>query len=179
MVMKINKIKVALNIRNLVVLFLVVMLVVGVVVIEQCGFTLVDVSGNSMFPTLHDGEIVALHQNYDNISRGDIVSFLDLDTGSYFCKRVIALSGDSVEINADSGTVSVNGNILIEDYINSGAVYQENISLTVPENNLFLMGDNRNHSKDSRNFGCINECNVKGKIIKISTVEQKLTLIQS
>lgn len=168
--MRLNKIKVALNIKSCVAAVLVIV-IVFVLAIKHSGFTLVDVAGNSMFPTLRDGEIVALNQNYGELSRGDIVSFLDLDSGNYFCKRVIALSGDTIEINSDNKTVKLNGSILNEEYINSDVVYKGNINITVPPNSLFLMGDNRNHSKDSRDFGCINICNVNGKIIKIQTLK--------
>ena len=83
-------------------------------------------------------------------------NFLEIGKRSYI-KRVIALPGEHVEIK--DGGVYINGEKLEEDYLQDGIVTDvTGVGFTdfiVPENCVFAMGDNRNHSTDCRNFGCI------------------------
>ena len=88
----------------------------------------------------------------------------------YFIKRVIAVAGDTIQIKEDG--VYVNGKLLNEQYINNEeAPIYTNVSealkngITVPDDYIFVMGDNRNHSSDSREIGCVPEHSVIGKVI--------------
>ena len=129
--------------------------------------------GSSMSPTLNEGEIVITMKG-DNIHRGDIV-------GVYYgskllIKRCIAVSGEWVNIDED-GTVYVDNQPLDEPYLVEKAFGDCDIKLPyqVPENTIFVMGDHRSVSIDSRNssVGCIEDENVIGKIIfRIWPMEQ-------
>ncbi|NLA72704.1 MAG: signal peptidase I, partial [Clostridiales bacterium] len=84
-------------------------------------------------------------------------------------KRVIAVSGDKVYINFSTGKVYVNELELVEYYVNSPTERQYDIAfpITVPEGSVFLLGDNRNDSLDSRSslIGCVDERSVIGKVL--------------
>ena len=121
--------------------------------------------GNSMTPTLWDGNIVVSLQGA-SFREGDIVAFYY--NNKILVKRVIASSGDWVNIDMD-GNVYVNEELLDEPYVTEKAFGDCNITLPyqVPEGRCFVMGDHRSTSIDSRNkaVGCISNDMVIGKII--------------
>ena len=102
--------------------------------------------------------------------RGDVV-IVDSYTsyGKPLVKRVIAKGGDTVSIDYATGTVAVNGEVLQEDYIAEPTYlgYDVQFPYTVPEGTVFVMGDNRNQSLDSRStyVGCIDERDILGKVL--------------
>lgn len=121
--------------------------------------------GSSMTPTLNEGDIVLSIKN-TNVKRGDVV-------GVYYgskvlIKRCIATSLEWVDID-EEGNVIVNGEMLDEPYLTEKALGETNIDLPfqVPENTIFVMGDHRATSIDSRNtsVGCISTDDVVGKIV--------------
>ena len=139
-------------------------------------FRLVAVDGSSMYPTLVDKDYLVLESNflYRNVNQGDIV-VLKVD---YFdkpiVKRVIATGGQTVDIDFDLGIVYVDGEALDESYtfeptyrsyleIGEGLDYP----VTVPEGSVFVLGDNRNHSADSRYapLGCVDESRILGRVL--------------
>ena len=83
--------------------------------------------------------------------------------------HIIAKGGDTISIDYDAGTVTVNGELLQEDYIAAPTYlgYDVQFPFTVPEGTLFVMGDNRNESLDSRSsyVGCIDERDILGKVL--------------
>lgn len=125
---------------------------------------LVGVVGESMYPTLHDGDKLTLLSNFlYEPAVGDIVVLKapNFDDDRPIVKRVIAEAGQTVDIDFDTGEVWVDGVLLDEPYINE-PTYRDNgtqFPLTVPENCIFVMGDNRNHSTDSRDprIGCVDQ----------------------
>ena len=120
------------------------------------------VSGNSMLNTLHDGDLVLYTRINPQIRRGDIVS-LALPSGEYYVKRVTAIGGDVVDLK--NGVLYVNGQQETDDYM-LGSTYPEegNFSYpyTVPQGDVFTLGDNRQESIDSRFYGSVNLRQIKG-----------------
>lgn len=123
------------------------------------------VSGVSMQSVLGDKDILIsekITQIRESYKHGDIVVFdaKPIDNEA-FIKRVIGLPNDTVEIK--EGHVYVNGELLKEDYLKEGTNTFMDVSLKVPEGKLFVLGDNRGNSKDSRMIGCISMDKVKSR----------------
>ena len=143
-------------------------------------FRLVGVDGSSMYPTLVDHDYLVLESNflYQNVEAGDIVVMsVDCfkDDGP-IVKRVIATGGQVVDIDFNTGSVYVDGVLQEETYIFEPTYrsYEElglalEYPVTVPEGSVFVMGDNRNHSADSRYSpcGCVDEGRILGKVLLI------------
>jgi len=133
-------------------------------------FRIIQVDGQSMVPTLDHGDKLIVWGAGYTPQRGDVV-IVDGYTsyGKPLVKRVIAKGGDTIEIDYDAGTVSVNGELLQEDYIAEPTHlgYDVQYPYTVPEGTVFVMGDNRNASLDSRSsyVGCIDEQDILGKVL--------------
>lgn len=122
------------------------------------------VKGNSMEPTLHSGELVLYSRLYGRCERGDVVS-VKIPSGEYYVKRIIAVSGDTIDIR--DGQVYINDQLLEEPYIDGETLEKEGrirYPFTVRNKQIFVMGDNREDSMDSRSFGVVGERQVKGKI---------------
>ena len=171
----------------------VVLALVCAILLKTYDICTIPVGGDSMRPTLVGGTYT-VDENGDTktltkgdtlflnriakIKRGDIVVF-DVDFQSDpLVKRVIAIGGDTVEINND-GNVYVNGVALEEDYI-EGKTYaiDSTISITVPEGHVFCLGDNRMNSHDSRfdDIGTVPLENIRGKCFLIAGADWSLRL---
>lgn len=125
-------------------------------------FDISTVSGKSMYPTIDNKDItIAGNSRFFKASRGDIVNIDSDYLGEGIIKRIIALGGDTVEIN--NGNVYVNGEHLEEDYITEKT--QGNTVLTIPQDEVFVMGDNRGESLDSREIGCINLSEISSVVL--------------
>lgn len=123
------------------------------------------VSGDSMLPGYEDGDIVVYSRIAGNYSTGDVVS-ARLSSGEYVIKRVVATGGDVVDISA--GSLYICGEKAAEPYASGITQQQEGIvqyPYTVEEGYVFVLGDNREVSLDSRSYGEINESQIKGKVI--------------
>ena len=136
---------------------------------------LTTVDGDSMYPTLKHGEQLIISNLFYETQNGDIV--VVQEQNGYFkgpiVKRIIAKGGQTVKFDFENWKVWVDGELLEEDYINyqpwfpmkSDGCPEE---LVVPEGYLFVMGDNRNGSTDSRNMaivGFVSEDEVMGRVI--------------
>lgn len=152
-------------------------LLVAIFLLFRFGIGLALVSGDSMLPSLQDGELLV----YSRISRsykpGDVIS-LRVPSGDYYVKRVIAVGGDEVDVrdgkvyvngqletasnfayNRVSGINSNSGEETLEEY---GAIIYP---YTVRKGNVFVLGDNRTKSLDSRGFGEVNLRQIRGKVL--------------
>lgn len=135
------------------------------VVIAVLLLPVLQIGGNSMENTLSDGNMV-ISRNDGKYRIGDVIAFYYNNV--ILIKRVIAVSGDWVDITED-GTVSVNGAVLDEPYVTEKDFGQCNITLPyqVPQGKCFVMGDNRAVSIDSRNtaVGCVSDDVVIGRLV--------------
>lgn len=144
----------------------------------------VTVDGRSMLPTLHNGDRLVMYRLFYQPKRGDIVvisdyggNVLDADgnvvpsgyaLNENLIKRVIAVAGQKLEVDASTGAVYVDDVLLDEPYINMPTTTDDlafNYPITIPEGYIFVMGDNRNHSTDSRSpsVGLVRAEDVLGK----------------
>ncbi len=125
------------------------------------------VKETSMQPTLYENNYLLVNKQayrFGDEERGDIIVFhSDLEDKELLIKRIIGLPGDVITI--DQGKVFLNGTELQEDYTLEGVTPGQLIDFTVPEGQLFVMGDNRRVSIDSRSqeVGCVDEDDVMGK----------------
>lgn len=135
------------------------------------------VEGYSMEPTFHDGELVIVNKlayRFSNPQRGDVIIFYyPNDPKEEFIKRIIGLPGDEVIIK--DGRVAVNGESLVEPYIADNPAYS--LEQVVPKDTLFVLGDNRNNSSDSHNWGPLPINLVVGKAVFIYWPPQNVTVV--
>lgn len=147
--------------------------VVAVAVAFTFLFRTVGVVGNSMYPTLENGDRIILSAFIDEPENGDIVVTCQPDGSDaiedVLVKRIIATEGQTVDIDFEKGIVYVDGEALDEPYINAPTRDREDFyrPVTVPEGYVFVMGDNRNHSTDSRDnrVGMIREEYILGEAL--------------
>lgn len=135
------------------------------IVISFVWMPVLRISGDSMSPTLTDGEIVVAYAD-EAVERGDIIAFYY--NNKLLVKRVIAVGGD--EINIDLlGNVTVNGERLEENYVSNRARGECDVDMPyrVPNGFVFVMGDRRSDSLDSRSsaIGCVAKEQILGRVV--------------
>lgn len=136
-------------------------------------FARADVEGNSMLSTLHNRDVIFVEKLSlltNSIKRQQIIIFDSKNAkGDIYVKRVIGIEGDQIEIK--DGKVYLNGEILNEDYLdpgtktNTGTFLADKGKYIVPKDHVFVLGDNRGNSLDSRTLGPINLNDIKGHTI--------------
>lgn len=146
---------------------------IAALVINKTVLARADVCQQSMESTLKEKDVlfmekISVHAN--SLKKGQIVVFKSHnENNDNFVKRIIGNEGDEVKIS--DGKVYVNGKLLKEEYLKSNTIthggdfLKENQTYTVPKDCIFVMGDNRPVSNDSRNFGPINKKDVEGHVI--------------
>lgn len=128
-------------------------------------FLIAQAQGNSMFPAVKDGDLMIGYRLEREYSKGDVVIY-EVD-GERRVGRVAALESDVITFS-ESGTIMVNGTaqtqeVVYPTYEKDGLEYP----YTVPEGCMFILGDYRTQSEDSRDFGAIPVKNVKSKVITV------------
>lgn len=127
------------------------------------------ISGSSMHPNFCDGDRVVTFRLARNFQRGDVIVF-KTKSGDKLIKRVIAVAGDTVDISKSKGGLYINGKAAEENYVYTPTTITDQsveYPITVGENCLFVMGDNRINSKDSRmkEIGLIKKDDVVGRVV--------------
>lgn len=152
-------------------------------------FSPVKVEGHSMDPTLHDGQRL-ITSKLSNLERQDIITTKEPDNPNvYVVKRIIGLPGDKIEMKDD--ILTINGKESAEPYLTdykkqfaedqlseeysynaafqeqaaSATTFTDDFNVTVPEDQYFVLGDNRLISKDSRIFGFVDQSLIQGKVV--------------
>ncbi|HEY70582.1 MAG TPA: signal peptidase I [Anaerolineae bacterium] len=150
---------------------------VGLFLIVNLVTARIRVEGNSMEPSLHDGEFVVVNRlsmYWQEPRRGDIVVFhFPLDRTRRYIKRVIGLPGDVVSIQ--DGVVYINGIELNEPYIAETPKYTGEWEIGLSE--VFVLGDNRNASSDSQNWGNLDQDDIIGKAVLVYWPPREISLI--
>lgn len=135
------------------------------VLIATIWMPVLQIYGNSMTPMLNDGEIV-MSLKTSKINKGEVIAFYY--NNKILIKRVIGNSGDWIRVT-DNGDVYVNDILLDEPYVSDMALGDSNIEYPyqVPEGKVFVMGDHRSVSVDSRNtsVGCVSQEQIVGRLL--------------
>ncbi len=129
-------------------------------------FMLVRVEGIDMFPSMKDGDLAVIFRLHQEYETEDVIAY-QVD-GALYIGRIAARAGDVVTIDSEEGKLTVNGTvksgeIMYPTYAREGSVYPER----VPEGCVYVLGDYRTQSRDSRDFGPIPMRDVKGKVITL------------
>ena len=141
--------------------------IILILVVFVFAVRVVGVDGESMNPTLNDGDWLTVSAINTEFERGDVVVITQPNAlNEPLIKRIIAVGGDTIDINFNTHEVTVNGEVLDEPYILSPTASCGDFTgpITVPEGYVFVMGDNRNNSLDSRfnTIGLIDERYILG-----------------
>lgn len=150
-----------------------IVVLVGLILACTLAGRVIRVVGSSMVPTLHQNDLLLLWSVGYTPQRGDVIVLRKESFMSYpVVKRVIATGGEHVTVDYTTGTVSVDGVALDEPYINelmvdTGKPYLTVLDVTVPEGSVYVLGDNRNNSSDSRHqdLGTVDERYILGKAL--------------
>lgn len=150
--------------------------VVGVILLFTFGVRLISVNGPSMQDTLYTGDrLLVLNAMFCGFKAGDVVVINDYNAelDDTLVKRIIATGGQTVDVDFVTGVVYVDGQALDEPYIKEPTYTAEGVSfpLTLAEDEVFVMGDNRNHSTDSRDLrlGPVKQGYLQGKALLLVT----------
>lgn len=128
------------------------------------------IHGKSMFPNFDDGEFLLtdkISYRFNKPARGDVIVFKSPDGKDEYIKRIIGIPSETIKVQ--DGKVYINGKEIVESYLsedqytNAGRFAENGKEFKIPEDSYFVMGDNRDHSLDSRAFGFIEREKIVGK----------------
>ena len=173
---------------------LIKIVVISLVIIITIRYFLIQpfyVKGASMEPNFYDHEYLIIDEisyRFKDPGRGDIVVFrYPVNPQEYFIKRIVALPGEKVQIKDgkvyiyDDNYTGLDGTVLDELYLGDGvktySLSDETVSLG--EDEYFVLGDNRNSSKDSRSFGAVNQSFITGKVLLRGWPFDRINLFQT
>ena len=141
-------------------------LAAAVLLLFRVFFGLAVVEGSSMYPGYEDGDLVFYARQYGELERGDVV-LADMQEGRTLIKRVIAVPGEELLIDPETGEVFIDGRELEEPYAvgDTWPGARQKNPQTLGEDEWFLMGDNREHSQDSRYYGTAGRGQIRGKVL--------------
>lgn len=127
---------------------------IGISLAVLLSFRTAKVVGNSMHPTLKSGDLLLL-RTFGSVEYGDIIAVYSSELDKVLCKRVVALGGDDIKIT--SNEIYINQILISERYVRNKNWCPDDylLEVTVPHNSVFVLGDNRVSSVDSRAFGCL------------------------
>ena len=138
--------------------------IISLIIILPIRFFIVSpffVQGENMSPTYNAGDYLLIDKLSKNYSHGDIIVFrYEKQPGTFFIQRIIGLPGEKIDIQ--NGKILINGQILEENYYNGET--NGDISITLGQNEYFVLGDNREQSRDSRSFGPVMETDIEGEV---------------
>ncbi len=142
----------------------------AVVLVFTFIFRIAIVDGESMVPTLEDKDKLVVSHLFYEPEDGDVVIVNSKGLGKVIVKRVIATENQTVDVDYSEGKVYVDGQLLDEPYINEPTITDfgfHDYPVTVPAGHVFVMGDNRNHSTDSRaeSVGFVDKSDIMGKAV--------------
>lgn len=119
-----------------------------------------------MLPAIKDGETIFLNSNTSQLKRGDIIAFrYPKDTSKSYVKRIIGLPNETIEIR--EGKVFISGQLLPEPYVDAAlnAMNYGSPAMKIPDNSYYVIGDNRDHSSDSRSWGVVSHDLIYGVVV--------------
>lgn len=166
-----------------------VMVLVSLILLFTLAGRVIGVIGSSMVPTLHEGDLLLLQSVGYTPKQGDVVvlrkpGFPSPETAPVV-KRVIAVGGQHVKVDYDSASVYVDGVALDEPYIKETMVDRyiaelNVLDVTVPEGSIYVLGDNRNNSSDSRHeaLGTVDARYVLGRVLCVMFPFQDLGVVE-
>ena len=151
--------------RDLLLIVLIFILIMG---LFSCGFNssfkTYSIASPSMEPTLKKGTVITTVPVISDLQRGDIVVYARPDNGSAsLVHRIVGLPGETIEIS--NGKLFISGMVIVEPYVIEPQTYSVK-PLVIPDSYYFVLGDNRNHSNDSHNYGPIPKTSIIGIVVK-------------
>lgn len=153
-----------------------VILIVLILIFTNVMFGIVIVSGNSMYPNLYDKDIVIYNRFIKNYNSGDIIIIKNSKTNEYFIKRLIASEGDYINIDSNKRRIIKNNVIIEEKYLIGYSTDKHDVEfpVVVPKDSVFVLGDNREVSKDSRSaeIGMVQSENILGHMICLIRIKR-------
>lgn len=119
------------------------------------------VNGDAMNPIYKNNDYLLVNMFNHEFNRGDVIVFETSNRGEYFIKRIIGVPGEKIEIK--EGKVFINDSVFNDIYYSG--ITDRNVLINLNQNQYFVLGDNRERSRDSRDFGAIDKKSIMGKIL--------------